>query len=93
MPLALCDMAIGLHAEGWYKDPYGQHSDRWFSGGRATNLVRDSGGTSYDAPPDHPFDGPLVPCAEVDEQDETVRADDDYPPESPFTADPISPMG
>jgi hypothetical protein len=28
-------------AEGWYRDPYGIHQDRWFSAGTPTSLVRD----------------------------------------------------
>jgi hypothetical protein len=40
-----------MRSQGWYRDPYGNHDDRWFSGGRPTNLVRDHGSESYDAPP------------------------------------------
>jgi hypothetical protein len=42
-------------AEGWYRDPYGMHEDRWISQGVPTKLVRDSGRESYDAPPDRPL--------------------------------------
>jgi hypothetical protein len=30
-------------AEGWYEDPYGRHSHRWYSDGHPTALVRDVG--------------------------------------------------
>ena len=39
-------------AEGWYTDPYGRHEARWMSDGTPTELVRDLGVESYDAPPD-----------------------------------------
>ena len=39
-------------AEGWHTDPYGRHEARWMSGGTPTELVRDRGVESYDAPPD-----------------------------------------
>ena len=62
---------------GWYKDPYGLHELRWFSGGRATRLVRDSGVTSSDQPPAEPFDGPLVAPDEVPVRNETARVGED----------------
>ncbi len=40
------------HAEGWYTDPYGRHEARWMSDGTPTELVRDRGVESYEAPPD-----------------------------------------
>lgn len=40
-----------MDPQGWYRDPYGSHDDRWFSGGRPTSLVRDQGAESYDEPP------------------------------------------
>jgi hypothetical protein len=33
----------GHRAEGWYADPSGRHSQRWYSGGWPTELVRDGG--------------------------------------------------
>jgi hypothetical protein len=55
-------MIMNLPAEGWYKDPYGQHQDRWFSGGLPTKLVRDAGAESYAEPPEAmPPYGDLVP--------------------------------
>jgi hypothetical protein len=41
-------------AEGWYRDPYGLHGDRWFSDAHPTSLVRDDGIESTDDPPDGP---------------------------------------
>jgi hypothetical protein len=43
-------------AQGWYRDPYGQHQDRYFSAGRPTKLVRDAGQESYHEPPAQPYD-------------------------------------
>jgi hypothetical protein len=40
-----------MGAQGWYRDPYRIHGDRWFSDGRPTRLVRDKGVESYDDPP------------------------------------------
>ena len=48
-------------AEGWYRDPFGIHEDRWMSQGKATKLVRDGGTESYDPPPDLPLPAELVP--------------------------------
>jgi hypothetical protein len=53
-----------LEAEGWFRDPYGVHQDRWYSIGRPTPLVRDDGVESTDpAPPGPAPGGPLVPAA------------------------------
>jgi hypothetical protein len=49
-----------LRAEGWYKDPYVKHDDRWFSDGAPTSLVRDGGIESRDPPPDTPCPTTLV---------------------------------
>lgn len=43
-------------AQGWYRDPYGQHEDRYFSAGQPTKLVRDGGQESCQEPPDQPYD-------------------------------------
>jgi hypothetical protein len=40
-----------VQPQGWCRDPYGNHDERWFSGGQPTNLVRDQGTESYDEPP------------------------------------------
>ena len=37
--------------QGWYRDPYGVHDERWFSADKPTHLVRDHGTESYDEPP------------------------------------------
>jgi hypothetical protein len=52
-----------MRAEGWYRDPYGLQDDRWFSDGRPTRLVRDSGVESYDDPPSENSPAELVPVA------------------------------
>jgi len=49
-----------LPAEGWYKDPYHIHDERWFSSGEPTGLVRDGQVESNDPPPDERFTGELV---------------------------------
>jgi hypothetical protein len=67
-----------MHAEGWYRDPYGLHGDRWFSDGRPTNLVRDQGVESHDEPPQGDPPLPLEPVPEIEESDgrDLLRADD-----------------
>ena len=40
-----------MGAQGWHRDPFGLHDDRWLSRGRPTRLVRDQGAESYDEPP------------------------------------------
>lgn len=49
-----------MRAQGWYKDPYGLHGERWFSNGSPTRIVCDAGLESEDPPPDLPFSGALV---------------------------------
>jgi hypothetical protein len=71
-----------LAAQGWYRDPFGRHEDRWFSMGRPTGLVRDGHAESRDEPPDEPYPTPLVPTPEVPRPNETVRAGD-VPGEDP----------
>jgi len=52
-------------AQGWYRDPYGIHQDRWFSQGEPTKLVRDGRRESYDpAPGEPPPEGDLVPAGQ-----------------------------
>jgi len=46
---------------GWYRDPFREHADRYFSEGQPTKLVRDSGRESFDPPPEVPWSGPPVP--------------------------------
>jgi len=40
-----------VKAQGWYRDPYRIHEDRYFSDGQPTKLVRDGGAEDYDPPP------------------------------------------
>ena len=75
-----------LAAEGWYKDPYGLHEDRWYSVGRPTNLVRDAGVESHAEPPEAaPPHGDLVrsdPGPQAATGSDVHRADEvfDEPP-------------
>jgi hypothetical protein len=53
-----------LKAQGWYRDPYIIHEDRYFSDGQPTKLVRDSGVEMYDPPPPGPLKAELVEVPE-----------------------------
>ncbi len=65
-----------MREEGWYRDPYGLHTDRWFSDGRPTKLVRDEGAESYDDPPTGDPPMPLVPVPpNPGDSSDTKRAD------------------
>ena len=66
-------------AEGWYRDPYGIHQDRWFSAGTPTSLVRDQGIEGHDDPPEYPPPRPVAEIPEVDEfpADDLRRADEE----------------
>ena len=75
----LDEVAERLVAEGWYKDPYGKHDDRWLSAGEPTSLVRDAGIESRDPPPDTPLPTTLVPSEtsnQASDGDDLRRADD-----------------
>ena len=51
-----------MQPQGWYRDPYRKHDDRWFSDGQPTTLVRDQGRESYDEPPqDRPPQDRMLP--------------------------------
>ena len=65
-------------AEGWYRDPYGIHDDRWISDGQPTPLVRDQGVESHDEPPPREPSLPLVPIDEISASDgeDLLRADE-----------------
>jgi hypothetical protein len=67
-----------VRAEGWFRDPYHLHDDRWFSDGRPTNLVRDDGATSSDEPPptDPPDSLERVPEPPTGTADDLMRAED-----------------
>ena len=72
-----------VNAEGWYRDPYGLHTDRWISDGQPSDLVRDDGVVSHDAPPSDATPGPLVESNEAPpREDDLLRADAD---EGPFS--------
>jgi hypothetical protein len=51
-----------VKAQGWYRDPYCIHEDRYFSDGQPTRLVRDGSMECYDPPPPGP---PKAELAEV----------------------------
>jgi hypothetical protein len=75
-----------MHEEGWFRDPYGLHEDRWFSNGAPTKLVRDGNSEHYDAPPSN--DLPVDPLVRSDSPSERpgpenlLRADDaEQPPD------------
>jgi len=48
-----------MKPQGWYRDPFGVHENRWFSDGDPTKLVRDGAAVAYDEPPPGPVPGPL----------------------------------
>jgi len=67
-----------VRAEGWYRDPFGIHQDRWISDGRPTSLVRDGQTESRDEPPSDQIPATLTlsrPEASAEGHD-FVRADD-----------------
>ncbi|HEY5110618.1 MAG TPA: hypothetical protein VII96_13505 [Acidimicrobiales bacterium] len=64
-------------AEGWYRDPYGIHEQRWFSGGRPSALVRDEAVESNDPPPGTPLpETPVRALAPPPNGDDLRRAGD-----------------
>jgi hypothetical protein len=67
-----------VEAEGWYRDPYLVHEDRWFSSGQPTQLVRDGGVEAYDPPPAGPPKAELVEARHEASSDSSDlrRADD-----------------
>ncbi len=73
-----------MSAEGWYKDPFSLHENRWFSAGRPTDLVSDAGVEGKDAPPTDSYDGPLEDVAAVEAADgsDLLRAGSDWVPAS-----------
>jgi len=84
---------MSLHEEGWYRDPYELHEDRWFSDGQPTKLVRDDGQESYDEPPDRPV--PVTDLVRVPEDDEAtsgsdLRRADEASNEPPYSAQAAS---
>ncbi|MGN6723539.1 MAG: hypothetical protein ACTHJM_13090 [Marmoricola sp.] len=71
-----------MSAEGWYRDPFEVHEDRWISQGKPTKLVRDQGVESYDEPPSEEIDVELVPADEPEPTDgeDLKRADENNQP-------------
>jgi hypothetical protein len=84
-----------VKAEGWYRDPFQLHEDRWFSAGRPTSLVRDGGLESHDPAPDTSFDGPLVeaPAGEAAMDDASNPDDSGGPQEGIWDVFGISQTG
>jgi hypothetical protein len=62
-------------AQGWYRDPFALHEDRYFSAGQPTKLVRDAGQEAYDEPPDRPCDPAGLVPAESDTDDRFDASD------------------
>jgi len=71
---------LNLEIQGWYEDPYRQHQYRWFSAGRATNVVSDDGKITYDDPPNEKFSEPLVEASYTPRPYETTRVGDGTDP-------------
>ena len=67
-----------MKAQGWYRDPYGVHQDRYFSDGEPTKLVRDDEDESYDPPPPGQPEGELIEVVPVPPvgAEGLLRADD-----------------
>ena len=67
-----------MKAQGWYRDPYLVHEDRYFSDGQPTKLVRDGGKESYDPQPAGPPKAELVEARHSEPVDgaDLRRADD-----------------
>jgi len=82
-------MSTTLPAQGWYRDPYGLHENRYISDGVPTKLVRDGERESYDPPPDEPLKGDLVAAeyatADTKNWSDLRRADD-------ASSDPYDPV-
>ena len=90
MPDAAYARNVKHEAQGWYRDPYGLHEDRYFSAGVPTKLVRDSGSESYDKPPARPLpDTPLLPpisAADEENHGSDLRRADEAANEDPYSA-------
>ena len=67
-----------MKPQGWYRDPFGVHENRWFSDGNPTKLVQDGAFEAYDEPPPGLLPGPLVeiPPREPEGSSGLRRADD-----------------
>jgi hypothetical protein len=68
-----------VQAQGWYRDPYLVHQDRYFSAGEPTKLVRDGGIENYDPPPAGPPMTELVEARPTQPSSASdLRRADDY---------------
>ena len=76
-----------MEAEGWFRDPYGQHDDRWFSAGHPTSLVRDGAVESRDEPPLFPINKPLLEAAPKRDASQSLRNDETDGEPEPYGAD------
>jgi hypothetical protein len=67
-----------VRAQGWYRDPYRLHEDRYFSDGHPTKLVRDGEVECYDPPPPGPPESELVEVVDAESGDasDLRRADE-----------------
>ena len=78
-PLILVvSLGARVEAQGWYRDPYLVHEDRYFSAGQPTKLVRDGGNEAYDHPPAGPPKSVLVEVSHTEPGNgsDLSRADD-----------------
>ena len=78
-----------MKAEGWYEDPWKIHERRWFSDGKATDLVGDGGRDGKDDPPGTSWDGPLVEWPTIDRGDAGDLRRADEAEETPAAQDPL----
>ena len=83
--VSMTQTSHALGAEGWYRDPFGVHEDRWFSAGAPTRLVRDAGVESSDEPPGELGDAELVevPHPQASDGSDLLRADAAEQPRTP----------
>jgi len=69
---------VSVKAQGWFRDPYHIHEDRYFSDGHPPKLVRDGDAECFDPPPPGPPDETLVEVGRSESSDgsDLRRADD-----------------
>jgi len=83
--------SVNQEAQGWYRDPYGLHEDRYFSAGVPTKLVRDAGSESYDEPSARPLpETQLVPAPSADGDENhgsDLRRADEASSDDPYSAE------
>jgi hypothetical protein len=74
-----------VSAQGWYRDPFTRHEDRWYSAGTPTSLVRDDGVESQDDPPPGEQPEPLIKCPGnvLEPPSDNVEVQTPEPPRSP----------